>query len=181
MMILGSDKNNSLKENNSVHSSDDRQRKNPESGFSLVEVMIALVVLLVGMLGVMSMQYYAVGGNKSSRELRTATNMSGDLIEVMKSTDYASIAASNDTPLAAGEPSLSGGVTFTRRWWVVANCASLNANGNTCANAANPTCATVPDGAFPVNASAIRARTCWVDKNGVNHSVTFDTVRILEN
>jgi len=152
-----------------------------ENGFSLVEVMIALVVLLVGMLGVMSMQYYAVAGNKSSRELRVATNMSGDLIELIKATDYASIAANTDTPLAAGETTLSGGVTFTRRWWVVANCASLNANGNLCTNAVNPTCATVPDGAFPVNASAIRARTCWVDKEGTNHSVTFDTVRVLEN
>jgi type IV pilus modification protein PilV len=150
-------------------------------GFSLIEVMVAMVVLLMGMLGVMSMQYYAVGGNSSSRELRIATNMSGDLLEIMKSTDYASIAQNSDTPLAVGETSLSGGVTFTRSWWVVANCASLNANGNTCTGISGPTCATVPDGAFAINASAIRARTCWVDKNGVNHSVTFDTVRVLEN
>jgi type IV pilus modification protein PilV len=181
MKILGSDKSNSLKVDILIHLSDDRRLKSSGSGFSLIEVMIALVVLLVGMLGVMSMQYYAVGGNKSSRELRVATNMSGDLIEVMKSTDYASIAASTDTPLAVGETSLSGGVNFTRSWWVVANCASLNANGNTCTGAVAPTCATIPDGAFPVNASSIRARTCWVDKNGVNHSVTFDTVRVLEN
>jgi len=181
MKIPCTDKNTSLKGTILLHSSDGRSIHRSGSGFSLVEVMIALVVLLVGMLGVMSMQYYAVGGNKSSRELRVATNMSGDLIEVLKTTDYASIAASTDTPLAASEATLSGGITFTRRWWVVANCASLNANGNTCANAVNPTCATVPDVAFPVNASAIRARTCWVDKEGVNHSVTFDTVRVLEN
>lgn len=143
--------------------------------------MIALVVLLVGMLGVMGMQYYAVGGNKSSRELRIATNMSGDVIEMMKATDYASLAANTDTPLSTAEESLSGGITFTRRWWVITNCASLNSNGNTCANAVAPSCATVPDGAFPVNAAAIRARTCWTDKEGVNHSVTFDTVRVLEN
>jgi prepilin-type N-terminal cleavage/methylation domain-containing protein len=128
-------------------------------GFSLIEVMVAMVVLLMGI----------------------ATNMSGDLLEIMKSTDYASIAQNSDTPLAVGETSLSGGVTFTRSWWVVANCASLNANGNTCTGISGPTCATVPDGAFAINASAIRARTCWVDKNGVNHSVTFDTVRVLEN
>jgi type IV pilus assembly protein PilV len=181
MKIPGSDKSTSLKVDILTHLSDDRRLKSSGSGFSLIEVMIALVVLLVGMLGVISMQYYAVGGNKSSRELRVATNMSGDLIEVMKTTDYASIAASNDAPLAVGEASLSGGVNFTRRWWVIANCASLNANGNTCANAPNPACATIPDGAFPINSSAIRARTCWVDKNGVNHSVTFDTVRILKN
>lgn len=152
-----------------------------EHGFSLIEVMIAMVVLLMGMLGVMSMQYYAVGGNSSSRELRIATNMSGDLIEVMKSTAYADIGSNTDTPLAVAQTSLSGGVNFTRRWWVVTNCASLNANGNTCANTAAPTCATIPDGALPIDARAIRARTCWVDKNGGNHSVTFDTVRVLEN
>lgn len=159
----------------------DPSGKRLESGFSLIEVMVALVVLLVGMLGVMSMQYYAVGGNKSSRELRVATNTTGDLIEVLKATDYASITANTDAPLSATETSLSGGVNFTRRWWVVANCASLNANGNTCANAPAPACATIPDGTFAVNASAIRARTCWIDENGVNHAVTFDTVRVLEN
>jgi type IV pilus assembly protein PilV len=181
MKIPSTDKNSSLRGNILLHSSDGRSINRSGSGFSLVEVMIALVVLLVGMLGVMSMQYYAVGGNQSSRELRTATNMSGDLIEVMKATSYTNIAANTDSPLSASETTLTGGVTYTRRWWVVANCASLNANGNTCANAVNPTCATVPDVAFPVNASAIRARTCWVDKEGVNHSVTFDTVRVLEN
>lgn len=163
------------------HFTDDAGLTKLESGFSLIEVMVALVVLLIGMLGVMSMQYYAVGGNKSSRELRVATNTTGDLIEMIKATDFANITANTDAPLAASVSSLSGGVNYTRRWWVVANCASLNANGNTCANAPNPTCATVPDGTVSVNASAIRARTCWVDEDGVNHSVTFDTVRVLGN
>ena len=57
------------------------RRDNSEKGFSLVEVMIALVILLVGMLGIMGMQYYAVSGNATSRELRQATNLGQDMIE----------------------------------------------------------------------------------------------------
>ena len=55
-------------------------------GFTLVEVMISMVVLLIGMLGVMGMQYYAIGGNASSRELGMATNLSVEVIERLKST-----------------------------------------------------------------------------------------------
>ena len=71
---------------------------NSEKGFSLIEVMIALVVLLVGMLGIMGMQYYAVSGNANSRELRMATNLGQDMIESLKSTAYGNLSSSFDTP-----------------------------------------------------------------------------------
>jgi prepilin-type N-terminal cleavage/methylation domain-containing protein len=34
-----------------------------DHGFSLIEAMVALTVMLVGMLGVMGMQYYSITGN----------------------------------------------------------------------------------------------------------------------
>ncbi len=151
---------------------------NTDSGFSLIEVMIAFVVLLIGMLGVMGMQYYSVSGNAASREIRIATNLSQQLVEQMKSTPYVNLASNTDVPVL--NAAMSAGVNFSRAWWVVPDCVGLAAGGNLCAGAA-PACTTDPDGAVAVQASAIRTRTCWTDRRGVAHSVTLDSMRWNEN
>ncbi len=153
--------------------------KNAGRGFTLVEVMIAMVVLLVGMIGVMSMQYFSVRGNAASRELRIATNLSQQALENLKLTPYASLQSMTNQPAPAGV-AITGNVQFSSSWWVVPDCVGLADNGDTCtANA--PACASDPDNALTVPVSAIRARTCWTDSNGVNHSVTLDTIRWDEN
>ncbi len=146
------------------------------NGFTLIEVMIALVVLLFGTLGVMAMQYMAVSGNAASRELRVATTLSQTKIEDIKATPYTSITSGTDTPQTAS--TLTGGITFTRRWWVVANCVDLSLSGDdgTCSGSITASCSTTLN-----NASAIRVRTCWTDSGGNNHSVTLDTVRWNES
>jgi type IV pilus assembly protein PilV len=174
---------------------DDLSRKkalSPDHGFTLIEVMIAMVVLLMGMLGVMAMQYYSIGGNSSSRELRIATSLAQEMVEQLKGTPYANLAGGTDNPLpvfatpGADAPTVqatSGNVNYTRSWWILPNCTELAGaapgNVNACLlNGANaPACSTVPDAAVPSPASAIRTRTCWVDVNGTNHSVTLDTIR----
>lgn len=156
-----------------------------DDGFSLVEVMIALVVLLVGMLGVMGMQYYAITGNTSSRDMRMATNLNQQLVEQIMSTPYDSLASSTDQPLL-GEvnTSLTGGLTnITRTWWVVPDCVALclNPDDNTCNPALGPSCSSDPEPGVTTGVSAIRVRTCWTDKDGTNHSMTFDTLRTVKN
>ncbi len=150
------------------------------NGFTLVEVMISMVVLLVGMLGVMGMQYYAIGGNASSRELAMATNLSVEVIEQLKSTPYTALAAGTDSPPVG--ITNSGMIAFTRAWWVVPDCVAINFNAddNSCAGLATA-CASDPDTTMVVPVSAIRARTCWDDKDGMPHSVTLDSIRWNEN
>lgn len=151
------------------------------SGFTLIEVMVALVVMLIGMLGVMGMQYYAVSGNAASREIRIATNLSKQLIEQTKTTPYAILTSNTDTPPV--DTAISGQLQFTRRWWVVPNCVGLDlvSDDNTCNNLATSCTNGRPD-TTPVPAvSAVRARTCWTDKDGVPHAVTLDTLRWDEN
>jgi len=151
------------------------RKGNSAEGFSLIEVMIALVVLLVGMLGIMGMQYYAVSGNATSRELRMATNLGQDMIESLKSTPYGNVSASSDSPTSG--VAISGGINFTRRWWVVSNCIALTlaSDDNSC-NALVASCTTAPGGVI-VPVSAVRARSCWTDKSGGVHSVTMDSLR----
>lgn len=157
--------------------------RHTDGGFTLIEVMIALVVLLVGMLGVMGMQYYSITGNTTSREMRIATSLSQDIIEQLKTAPYADMASSTDTPLLASEKSASGGQTFTRRWWVLSDCVALDlaANADPCNAALAAVCVQDPDAATVVAVSAIRGRTCWTDKNGNIHSVSLDSLRWNEN
>ncbi|GBE03925.1 hypothetical protein BMS3Abin09_00848 [bacterium BMS3Abin09] len=155
------------------------KRDNSEKGFSLVEVMIALIVLLFGMLGIMGMQYYAVSGNATSRELRMATNLGQDMLESLKAGPFATISAtSSNTDIPTVGVEISGGINFTRRWWVRANCLALNVTGSTnvCTNPVS-TCTSSPDALLSPPVSAIRTRTCWTDKQGNNHAVTMDSVR----
>jgi prepilin-type N-terminal cleavage/methylation domain-containing protein len=151
-----------------------------QGGFTLIEVMIALVVLLMGMLGTMAMQYYAVGGNAFSREMRIATNFSQQQLEHIKSTPYANLVTFADAPQIGN--AISGNIQFARAWWVVPDCVSLSLvnDNNSCAGLA-AVCTSDPDPAVVVQSSAVRIRSCWTDKNGVVHSTTLDTIRWNEN
>lgn len=151
------------------------ERRN-NRGFTLIEVMISMVVLLIGMLGVMGMQYFAVAGNTSSIEMRIATDFAQDLIEQSMATPYANL----NNPLPAPQTRTVGGLTYTRNRWVVPNCTGLAAGANTC-NGAAPACTAVPDGVVAQPASAIQVRACWNDKFGVTHAVILDTTRWDEN
>ena len=150
------------------------------NGFTLVEVMIAMTVLLIGMLGVMGMQYYAITGNTSSREIRMATNFSAEIIEQLKSTPYPNLTQTPAPPPT--ETAISGGVNFTRASWIVPDCVAINfnADNNTCVGLV-PVCAFDPDATMAVPVSAVRVRTCWTDKDGLPHSVTLDSIRWDEN
>lgn len=155
-----------------------------DNGFTLVEVMIAMVVLMTGMLGVLGMQYYAVGGNAASKEMRVATNISQQLIEQFNAVPYASLASGSDTePVPANETSISGGIIYTRAWWVRSNCIALQlaSDDGTCTPGLVTSCLTDPDSTLVSASSAIRVRTCWTDKNNTNRSVTLDTLRWDEN
>jgi prepilin-type N-terminal cleavage/methylation domain-containing protein len=158
-----------------------------EKGFTLIEVLVAMVLLLIGMLGVIGMQYYAISGNSASREIKVAVNLAHQLTEQMKATPYASLASSTDTP--ALDPSMRGSMSnLTRRWWVQPDCFALalddggNGDNGSCSVNLNAGCpGGDPDTAVPVATSAIRIRTCWQDRDGLNRSVTLDTVRWNEN
>ncbi len=162
-----------------IKTSDTELHTSSANGFTLIEVMIALVILLLGMMGVMGMQYYAVAGNTSSREMRIATSLSQEKIEQLKLIQYSALSNSTDTPLLQSEASIYAGQSYTRRWWVFADCVALNLtnNINPCAASISATCSQDPDGSVTVPASAIRARTCWQDKNAAYHSVTIDSLR----
>lgn len=52
-----------------------------QHGFTMIEVMIALVILAVGLLGVAAMQGIAVSRNVDAKQLSTVTNLADEMLE----------------------------------------------------------------------------------------------------
>jgi prepilin-type N-terminal cleavage/methylation domain-containing protein len=62
-------------------------------GFTLLEVMIAMVVLLVGLLGMAALAAGIVNGNAFSKKASTATTLVQDKMEEIWEQDYSDVAA----------------------------------------------------------------------------------------
>jgi len=72
---------------------------NNNRGFTLIEIMIAMVIFVVGMLSVAAMQTSATKGNNTANRSTRAFTWCSDRMEVLMGLPY------NDPSLAAGEHS----------------------------------------------------------------------------
>jgi len=66
--------------------------KGLDDGFTLIEVMIAIAVLTIGILGVMAMQVHSIDGNASAMRRTRALTLSQDAIERIMSAPFSSFA-----------------------------------------------------------------------------------------
>ena len=64
-----------------------------QSGFTLLEVIIALFIFTLGILGVAAMQLRAIQGNSSGMRLTEATAQAQDILENVMQEPYASFIA----------------------------------------------------------------------------------------
>src|SRR5665647_1026487 len=70
-----------------------------QSGFSLLEVLIAIIILSIGMLGAVGMQATAIQSNKEARNQATATTFARELAEKMRGNHTVAIkTAAADNP-----------------------------------------------------------------------------------
>ncbi|PKO33297.1 MAG: type IV pilus modification protein PilV [Betaproteobacteria bacterium HGW-Betaproteobacteria-7] len=70
---------------------------NHQSGLSLIEVLVAIVVISFGLLGVASMQITGIKNNQSAYYRSTATFLGYDMLDRMRANKKALIAGSYDT------------------------------------------------------------------------------------
>ncbi len=77
-----------------------------QRGFSLIEVLIALVILAVGLLGLALFQTTAIKGNAIAAKWTVATELAQDKLERFRHVnwDNASIASSSSTGITTGPP-----------------------------------------------------------------------------
>jgi type IV pilus assembly protein PilV len=68
-------------------------------GFTLLEVLIAIVVVAFGLLGLAGLQVFALKNNQSATMRVAATNLTSDIIDRMKSNYLGVINGNYDQPL----------------------------------------------------------------------------------
>lgn len=95
-----------------------QQQKHNDAGFTLIEVMIALLVFSVGVLAMAQLQIASIQGNTKASMISEAAAFGSDIVEQMRYWDY------NDSRLNSSNDSeeytlSSDGVTYTADGHVV--------------------------------------------------------------
>jgi len=87
------------------------------NGFTLIEVLIAIVILSVGLLGMASLTVGIIKGNKVSNGLTMATTCAQDKLEVFQRLGYTGIPTTNTTetePYNSTSTDMSGYENYKR-------------------------------------------------------------------
>jgi len=137
----------------------------PEAGFSLIEVLVALTILAIGLLGLALLQTTAIKGNAIASKSTIATQVAQDKVEWFRNQSWANVTSSNggtisDNATAAavyatlpgnpgGDSALVGGTTFYRVWAVTPNAADT--------------------------LRTVTVWACWKDDKGAWHNVMLST------
>jgi prepilin-type N-terminal cleavage/methylation domain-containing protein len=90
-----------------------------ESGFTLIEILVAVVILSVGLLGMAAMTIIIIRGNRMAVRQTNATNLAQQLMERLKDVDF------NTLGTAAGQNPVDVGYTS-----VVSFDAQIDEQGN---------------------------------------------------
>lgn len=64
-------------------------------GFSLIEVMVAIVILTIGLIGVAGLQSTAITGNQNGNTMMQATTLAEEAIEQIRNAAYDDITPVN--------------------------------------------------------------------------------------
>lgn len=127
------------------------EARSRESGFSLIEVLIAVLVVGIGFMAVASMTGTSISGNNRSSMMTVATYLAEDRLEELRNRDYADVSAVGSPEIGIDE---QGNVVpnglFTRSWVVT-----------------NDTPGTLM--------KTINITITWAER-GVNHRLTMTTV-----
>jgi prepilin-type N-terminal cleavage/methylation domain-containing protein len=96
-----------------------RQRLASHEGFSLIEVLVAIGIFSVAILGLAVGAITITRANKTSQFHTVGTNLAQDKLEQLKASAFAAVGAGGDVP-----PPVQG-VAFTRNWTVTNSTATF--------------------------------------------------------
>ena len=123
-------------------------RKSQDSGFTLIEVMISIVILSIGILGLAPLMAVSVTGNSFSNEATRANVIAQDKIEELKNVVSFGALPRVDT------------ATVDSRYHYTARVDDTGSDG------------TVPDGVYKIH-----LLVNWTDQTGIDRHLEFFTYK----
>jgi len=90
-----------------------KNKKQNDNGFTLLEVLIAIVVLSVGLLGMASLTVGIINGNKFSNDVTMATTLGQDKMEDVRKMGYSGVTNETKAPLSSPYDEYKREVTVT--------------------------------------------------------------------
>lgn len=139
------------------------ERTTPRDGYTLLEILVALVVLSIGVLGYMALQFQSVSGRAFARSMNTASTAGIASLEEMRTIDFDQLQGSGTAyrfrsdGSEASESDFESGDAYKVEWTV----------GDFTGIAANPNVRLR-------ELKTIYAVVRWKEK-GVEHSMTLTT------
>jgi len=108
------------------------RRPRIDRGFSLIEAMVASVVMLIGLLGLAGLQVTALRSNHLGKRMAQASLLAQDLVQNMQVWQYADARL---TPQAGAAPAHTGSYSDTNhadiaKFWDLQNAAAPTSNVN---------------------------------------------------
>jgi type IV pilus assembly protein PilV len=84
-----------------------------EAGFTLIEIMIALVILSISLIALAGLQISAIRGNAFSKRMTTAVTIAEAKIEQLKNMPYVNIQSEASAQLTQGNMNFTRQVVVT--------------------------------------------------------------------
>ncbi|MBI5050265.1 MAG: prepilin-type N-terminal cleavage/methylation domain-containing protein [Nitrospirae bacterium] len=147
---------------------------NSSAGLTLIEVLIALTVLAIGLLGVAMMQLMSISGGLFSREMSIATELGQDLIEKVKTYEYTE--STTDNALAAGSHPDATDVTNGLAEGI-GSANLIDERGMTDGSQLYTRTWTVTNNSPAANMKTVTVTVSWSEK-GTTRSVTLRGIRV---
>jgi type IV pilus assembly protein PilV len=94
------------------------QRPGEEGGFTLIEVLIALLVLMVGMAGILSLQLTSMKATSFSRHATEASSLAEDKVEDLRTVALDSTRFVNGTDQVDARGVADDEGPYTRAWTI---------------------------------------------------------------
>jgi type IV pilus modification protein PilV len=108
-------------------------------GFSLIEVLVAIVILSIALLALAGLMVQTTRSNSFGNHMTEASTFAQDTFERFRALSYNSMLSGSDTITGLTNPRSATGQVYTRRWTIVKSPDSTEAEATITVTWSDPT------------------------------------------